>query len=107
MMISKTDGDLRKLLRKNGVPETIRALPGGKSRSTFEDVYQTAKVIKENQFSSVIVVTSSYHLPRSLFLLKVYLKILGQDVRIQGFAVVEAEKSDEKLRQYSNGVIKF
>ena len=99
MVISTTDIDLQKLLTKNGVPETVNALPGGKSRSTFEDVYQTAKTIKENQISSVMVVTSGYHLPRAMFLLKVYLKILGQDVRIQGFPVNDVQKTTIKLKQ--------
>jgi uncharacterized SAM-binding protein YcdF (DUF218 family) len=107
MVISTTDTHLRKLLTKNGVPATVNVLPGGKSRSTFEDVYQTAKTIKENQLSSVIVVTSSYHLPRALFLLAAHLKITGQDVRIQGFPVKEAQQSNKKLQQYGNEVIKF
>ncbi len=55
MVISTTQEKLQKLLRKNEVPKTVTALAGGKSRSIFEDVYQTAKTIKENHFSSVIV----------------------------------------------------
>ena len=107
MVIGRTDADLRKLLTKNGVPETVKALPGGKSRSTFEDVYQTVKTIKENHFSSVIVVTSDYHLPRALFLLAVYLKISGQDVRLQYFPVKEVQQWSVQLKHHGDEVIKF
>ena len=47
-----------------------------------------------------MVVTSNYHLPRALFLLAVYLKISGQDVRIQSFPVKEVQQMSEKLKQY-------
>ncbi|MGB3209323.1 MAG: YdcF family protein [Desulforhopalus sp.] len=106
-VVGKPDGEIRELLRKKGVPESIHALSCGKSRSTFEDVYQTAQVIEKNQLSSVIVVTSGYHLPRALFLLKIFLKISGQDVRIQGFPVEGAQKSTLKLTQYSKEPVKF
>ncbi len=107
MVISTSHGGLQKLLTKNGVPEAVIALSGGRSRSTFEDVYQTVKTIKENRFRSVIVVTSSYHLPRALFLLGVYLKTSGLSVRIQGIPVKLVQKPNIKLQQYLNEVIKF
>jgi uncharacterized SAM-binding protein YcdF (DUF218 family) len=96
----------QKLLRKNGLPKIVNALPGGRCRSTAFDAYQAAKTIKENRFRSAIVVTSSYHLPRSLFLLGVYLKISGQEVRIQGFPAKEAQ-SNKNLKQYGNEVFNF
>ena len=46
MGISTTQGDFRNLLKKKAVFATVSPLPGGKSRSTFEDVYQTSKTLK-------------------------------------------------------------
>ena len=107
MVINTSYGDLNKLLKNNGVSEAVNALSGGKSRSTFEDVYQTVKTIKESHLRSVIVVTSSYHLPRVLFLLGVYLNTSGQNVYIQGFPVKLEQKPNIKLQQYLNEIIKF
>ena len=106
MVVNTTDVHLREILQKNEAPEVINTLPGGISRSTFEDVYQTAKVIEEYKLDSVILVTSSYHLPRALFLLKVYLKFSGQEIRIQSFPVAE-EESHKKIMRYSNEAIKL
>lgn len=75
MLIGTTQENLQKLLSKNNAPASVTPMPGGKSRSTFEDVYQTVKTIKEKQLHSVIVVSSSYHLPRALFFLKVYRQV--------------------------------
>lgn len=107
MVISTTAPHLQELLKKNGAPETIGTLPGGESRSTFEDVYQTIRTIQDNQLRSVIVVTSSYHLPRAMFLLRVSLGLAGQDVRIHGFAVKEEQGLSKNLVQYPNEAIKL
>lgn len=107
MIISETQEDLQKLLSQNNVPASVNPLPGGKSRSTFEDVYQTVKTMKENQLNSVIVVSSSYHLPRALFLLKVYLTISGQDVHIQGYSTGLISRGNITFKQYRIEVIKF
>ncbi|GAB6190495.1 YdcF family protein [Desulfocastanea catecholica] len=107
MVISTTAPHLQELLTKNGAPETISTLPGGESRSTFEDVYQTVQTIQDNQLRSVILVTSSYHLPRSMFLLRVSLRLSGQDVRIQGFSVKEERGLSKNLVQYPNEAIKL
>jgi hypothetical protein len=107
MVVNTTDVHLREILQMNEAPEIINTLPGGISRSTFEDVYQTAKIIKENNLDSVILVTSSYHLPRALFLLRVYLKFSGQEIRIQSFPVKEEKEPHKKLMRYSNEAIKL
>jgi len=107
MVISTTALHLQELLTKNGAPENINTLSGGESRSTFEDVYQTIQTIKDNQLRSVILVTSSYHLPRAMFLLRVSLWLAGQDVRIQGFSVKEEQGLSKNLVQYPNEAIKL
>ncbi len=107
MVISTPAPALQELLRKNHIPATIQALPGGRSRSTFEDVYHTAETIRANQFDSVIVVTSSYHLPRALTLLRLYLTLTGANVRIQGLPVSETHRPTLQPQQHYNEVVKF
>ena len=108
MVVNGTEESLRPLLQKNKMPEAVKVFPGGKSRSTFEDTFQAVKVIKENHLSSVILVTSSYHLPRALFLLKTYLSISGQeDVHVQYYPVIQPLRFDKKIELYGNEAIKF
>ncbi len=108
MVVNGTVESLRPILQENGMPESIQVFPGGKSRSTFEDAFQAVKTIKENQLRSVILVTSSYHLPRALFLLKTYLSISGQDdVQVQYYPVIQPLRFDKKVELYSNEAIKF
>lgn len=107
MLIGSTQENLQQLLSKNNTPPSVSPMPGGKSRSTFEDVYQTVKTIKENQLNSVILVSSSYHLPRALFLLKVYLTISGHDIHIQAAATNPVPQDKKIFKQHSNEMIKF
>jgi uncharacterized SAM-binding protein YcdF (DUF218 family) len=107
MVVNTTDRALREILTKNDVPEDVAALHGGESRSTFEDVYQTVQTIQNNQLRSVILVTSSYHMPRAMFLLRVSLGLSGQDVNIQGFSVKYEQGFRKNLVQYPNEAIKL
>lgn len=44
-----------------------------KSRSTFEDVLNVSRVVRQYKIHSLLLVTSDYHIPRSYFLLRCYL----------------------------------
>lgn len=103
MVIGLTENSLRQIVSKNDGPATAIILPGGKSRSTFEDTHQTVKTVKAHNMQSIIVVTSSYHLPRALFLLKLHLKISGSNAEVQGFATVK----EHNIKQYNKEIIKF
>lgn len=67
--------------RKYGLPESVNLIREDKARTTFENAYYTGEIIRENRFRSIILVTSLYHLPRSLFLCRAIL--LGQDIQVQ------------------------
>jgi DUF218 domain len=43
-------------------------IEGGLSRSTFEDVLAAKRISEQNGFTSITIVTSNYHIPRSYFL---------------------------------------
>jgi len=66
--------------RYKGAPENARYITTPKSRSTFEDVLHTRRILEEHEFDSVTLVTSGYHMPRAYFLLKALL--IGSDVRV-------------------------
>ena len=43
---------------------------GKNANNTFENAFETIRWVKNNNFKSLIVVTSNYHMKRSLFILK-------------------------------------
>ncbi len=97
----------RKISQKYGLPESVVPLGGGKSRSTFEDVFTTAKVLRAHHLTSLVLVTSSYHMPRALFLLKTYLVATGQQVSVQWYPVRTLHTPRQQLKAYYNEAIKL
>jgi len=67
--------------RRYGLPESVNVIREEKARTTFENAFYSGQIIRENRFRSIILVTSLYHLPRSLFLSKALL--IGQGVKVQ------------------------
>ncbi len=53
--------------------KTIIVLNGGNSFTTFQDIKALKTIIIDHKIKSICLVTSDYHMPRSLFLLKTYL----------------------------------
>ena len=67
--------------RYRGFPSNTRRISTDKSRSTFEDALNIRNIVKKHDFKSVILVTSSYHMPRAYFLVQILLA--GSDVKVQ------------------------
>jgi hypothetical protein len=53
--------------------------------STFEDVLEADRIIRQHNFKTVLLATSDYHMARSWFFLRV--KTLGTDVKIHMAAI--------------------
>ena len=51
-----------------------------KARTTFENALYCSQIIKSEKFKKVLLVTSDFHLPRALFLLKTML--IGSKVQV-------------------------
>jgi len=85
----------------------INLVDGGRSRSTFEDVYRTKEILEKKNYKAIVLVTSSYHMPRALLLLKVYLVFSGLKVDIQYFAVRDQANKPTDLRPFYNEMIKI
>ncbi len=87
----------------------LQLLEGGKSRSTFEDTYVAVQRIEQHNFNSVILITSSYHMPRFLFLLKMHLIGLGLEVDVQYMPVPLEDRGPFAARMglYYNEMIKI
>ena len=107
MFINSSTKKLKKYAKKNNVPDTVNLLAGGKSRSSFEDVYNTVQTIKAHQFTSIIVVTSDYHIPRILFLLYTHLTFTKGGVSIQFKSTQKKHNLKQKIQLYYNEVVKL
>jgi len=107
MLINNTPEALKKHALKFEVPESLTLLPGGTSRSTFEDIHVTVQTARDRNLKSVMLVTSDYHLPRALFLLYVYNMATGHGLGIQYVAV--RNKSRPFIRAYTlySEIVKF
>lgn len=55
------------------------------ARTTFENALYSGRIVKNNHFSEVILVTSWDHMPRSYLLLKI--ELLNTDIRINPYPV--------------------
>ena len=82
LVISPADAPhLATYLGRYGLPESANVIREDKARTTFENAYYTGEIIRKNQFRSIILVTSLYHLPRSLFLCRAIL--VGRGIKVQ------------------------
>ncbi len=80
-----------------------RVIPEPHARTTYENAFYVAKIIKENHFKSVILVTSWYHMPRSYVLL--YLNLLGKKVKIIPEIVGKRSLSFSTFFSHSCGIV--
>lgn len=64
-----------------GLPEGVTLAGSAKSRSTFEDVFNARAIVRQQGVHSLLLVTSSWHIPRSVFLLRCFL--FGSGVTVQ------------------------
>jgi len=73
------------LIKYNDLPASVKPLISGRSNTTFEDALTTRQILQKHKFKSVILVTSTYHLPRAYFLLRVMTS--GMNVKIDRYGV--------------------
>ena len=76
------------------IPPNVYQIINGPSITTFQDALSTKEIIEKYGFRSVILVTSSYHMPRSYLLL--YTLLVGTGVKIQTYLV--SIDDDQSLR---------
>lgn len=107
MLINNSPKALAKYAAKYGVPESVTLLPGGISRSSFEDIHVTVQTALDRNMKSVILVTSDFHLPRALVLLYAYNLSIGRELRIQYTAAREQTSPLKRLLLFYSEIIKF
>jgi uncharacterized SAM-binding protein YcdF (DUF218 family) len=78
---------------KYGKVEPDKIILENKARTTFENAYYARKIIENHRFKSVILVTSTYHIPRSYALLKIALAGTGTKIQIHGVGDPKPDRS--------------
>jgi len=92
--------------RRYGIPDAVLHIPSlQRTHSTCEDAFQASQVIRRLAPRQAVLITSGYHVPRSLFLLR--LLTLGSGCRIQPMGVAGHEPDERMLRKNINEMIKL
>ncbi|BDD87673.1 YdcF family protein [Desulfofustis limnaeus] len=107
MIINQSASSMKAIAKKHHVPAGIILLPGGTSRSSFEDAFRTSEAITDLGVRSVTLVTSAYHLPRALFLLKSVLALNGKEIAVHHYPVQDEHPTKRKLQLYYNELLKL
>ncbi len=100
-----TDAQMDKLGRKLRLPPEVKHLAEPSARTTLENAYYTAQLIKVRNLRSVTLVTSNYHMPRSLLLLNLFLA--GKGVTIGNYKVSAADKDTRPPKGYRTTLAKL
>jgi uncharacterized SAM-binding protein YcdF (DUF218 family) len=99
-VVSYNPAQITSMAKKHQDSTKVKLITGGSGRSTFEDVYNATQIISQHKYHSIILVTSTYHMPRALFLLKTFLLSSGLKVDVQYSPVkMAADKSASKVMQ--------
>lgn len=107
MLINNSPKALAKHAARCGVPESVVLVPGGTSRSSFEDIHVTVQTALDRNLKSVILVTSDFHLPRALFLMYAYNLSIGRELHIQYTTAWEQTGPLKRLRLFYSEIVKF
>lgn len=110
LIVGQTKKSIPNLVKQFGALPAVNLIANGTSRSTFEDVNIARKIIREEGFRSVVLVTSSYHMPRALLLFKTFmLDDTELKVELQYHPVEPGILRDHsrKVRIYCNEMIKL
>ncbi|OQX07535.1 MAG: hypothetical protein BWK76_24695 [Desulfobulbaceae bacterium A2] len=100
-----TQSVLQSYALRYSVPDTVRILPASqRTHSTFEDALLAGQAIRHNKVNRVLLITSDYHLPRSLLLLR--LQTIGSGAEILGLGVSSDGDPIPRYKRNINEMIK-
>lgn len=91
---------LKQYENEHKIPPNVYQIINGPSITTFQDALCTKEIIEKYGFRTVILVTSSYHMPRSYFLL--YTLLAGTGVKIQTYFVSIDDDQSLRIAGFSN-----
>lgn len=72
---------VQKLAKEAGLPKSVRIIPEPCARTTLQNAFRVAKIIRQEQARQVVLVTSWQHVPRAWLLLQ--MRLFGQGVTVR------------------------
>jgi uncharacterized SAM-binding protein YcdF (DUF218 family) len=111
--LTTPDHDIaRKVLLKQGVPESALIAVGQGVRNTYEEALAVGDWVKENSASHIIIPTDIFHTRRSRWIFRKTLKGLGTQVTVDAVPVREYTadewwKDERGIVAFQNEVLKF
>ena len=92
------------LLKLMGVPEDDLIIESS-SRNTYENARESNRIVQENEYSQIILVTSAYHMPRAVSVFeKEGLSVIPAPV---DFQVTEYDRFLNPVRSWQNRILDF
>lgn len=76
--VADTAFTMRRIALEEGIPDSA-ILMETRSTSTYENAVFSSRIIQENGFNSIILVTSTYHSKRSKY---IFAKVLNKNIKI-------------------------
>ncbi len=95
------------------LPSGVKHIPEPLARTTLENAVYSYKIIQRHRISSIVLVTSAYHMPRSLALLKlclagyddnvsIYCALIGKETHVTGYFATK-----KSLKTLYNEMVRF
>ena len=88
---SVLEGQLDVYDKRYQLPNGVKHITEPLARTTLENAVYSYKIIQRHQFSSIVLVTSAYHMPRSWALLKLCLS--GSDLNVRIYCALIGKES--------------
>ena len=87
--------------------EPVVPIIESKARTTFENALYCSKIIKENNFRDICLVTSAYHMPRSYILTR--LMLIGSKVKIHRIPIKSPRinSKTKRIKMQYNEMVKL
>ena len=99
-----TDKQRQSCDRKYALKNTVVHIIEDQANTTFQNALYISRIIKDQQLKTVTLVTSDYHMPRSLAMLR--LLLAGKDIRVQSYKV-DGRNQAEDIFAYNVTLMKL
>lgn len=87
--------NLENYRKQYGLVQNVSFIVEDKARSTFENAFHVAQIVRQRHIKDIVLVTEAYHMPRSYLLLK--MTLFGSPAKVSFYKVPTAGISGRKL----------
>ncbi len=99
------DAERNRYDKRFGLPAGVKHLKEPAAGTTLENAYYTARLIRDQNLRTVTLVTSNYHMPRSLLLIRLFL--VGKKVCVGSYKVSAVKEGARPPDGYRTDFVKL